>query len=88
MIKSKVLGKSYKTKAAYKGQITKYRKQIAEELKYLSDAYKKGQKLYLGDRIYPIISKLEVELLLIDREKKINLLYDGKAPVIEFTGKK
>lgn len=73
MITSKVLAKSYKTKAAYKAQITKYEKYCKEHLKDLQDCLKRGWNIYLGDPIRPQIRSYEMELLRIERERKINL---------------
>lgn len=73
MITSKVLGKSYKTKAAYKGQITKYKKHIQSEYDDRVSCRSKGWKLYLGDPILKQINILKYELLRIEREIKINL---------------
>lgn len=73
MINSKILGKSYKTKASYKTQITKYKRLIQGELSNIKAAKEKGCKLYLGERIDPVINHYELELLRIEKEKKINL---------------
>ena len=72
MITSKILAKTYKTKAAYKAQINKYEKYCKSHLKDLQDCAKKGWKTYLGDPIRPQIRSFEMELLKIEREKKIN----------------
>lgn len=73
MITSKVLGKTYKTKGAYKAQINKYLKHAKAEHAYISEAKKKGAKYYLGD---PIGRQLQIwfnEIVMIEREMKINL---------------
>lgn len=71
MYVSKVLGKSYKTKAAYKAQLTKYKKFAASELKHIQDMEKRGARLYLGDPIAKHRRAWEVEELLIARELRI-----------------
>lgn len=73
MITSKLLGKSYKTKAAYKGQINKYLKISKENLSDIKACEKKGWKTYLGDPIAKHRRAWEMEVLRVEREIKINL---------------
>lgn len=73
MITSKVLGKSYKTKAAYKTQINKYLKHAKAEHAYLKDAKKKGSKYYLGDPIGKPLQAWFTEIVMIEKEIKLNL---------------
>lgn len=73
MIASKVLGKSYKTKAAYKSQINKYLKHAKAEHAYLKDLKKKGGKYYLGDPIGKPLQAWFSEIIMIEREMKTNL---------------
>ena len=73
MIESKVLGKSYKTKAAYKTQITKYQKKAKEEIAYLKAGIAKGQKLYLGDSIFGHKNAWSKELKSILKERNLIL---------------
>ena len=74
MIRSNILGKSYKTVASYKTNITKYEKQIKRELECREEGYKKGWATYLGDPINPQIRSLKRELfhIKIERDKVIS----------------
>lgn len=73
MIKSKILGKSYKTKAAYKTQIRKYLKISKDNLEHIQSCEKRGWKTYLGDPIAKHRRAWEMEILRVEREIKINL---------------
>jgi hypothetical protein len=73
MITSKILGKTYKTKPAYKAQINKYEKHARHQLSLIQDGIKKGWGTWLGDPIAKHRRAWEVEVLKIEKEKKINL---------------
>jgi hypothetical protein len=73
MITSKILGKSYKTKATYKTQINKYEKMIEELLIDLLKCKELGWRLYLGDPILPQIRECRSELSRVGKEKTSNL---------------
>lgn len=84
---SKILGKTYKTKAAYKIQITKYLKHAREEYEYIKAAKKKGAKYYLGDPIGRQQQMWFTEIILIESEIKKNLIYEGEIPIVEISTK-
>lgn len=73
MVTSKVLGKTYKTKAAYKTQINKYLKHARAEHAYIKEKKKKGEKYYLGENIGRPLQMWFHEIVMIEREIKNNL---------------